>query len=64
MSDVMMPGMDGWTVLRALKDDPTVDAIPVIMVTMVDNQTMGYLLGAARRAPVHPISSPVLPPRS
>ena len=45
--DVMMPGMDGWAVLRALKDDPTVADIPVIMVTMVDNQSMGYVLGAA-----------------
>jgi DNA-binding response OmpR family regulator len=45
--DVMMPGMDGWAVLRALKDDPAVADIPVIMVTMVDNQSMGYVLGAA-----------------
>jgi CheY-like chemotaxis protein len=45
--DVIMPGMDGWTVLRTLKDDPEVADIPVLMVTVVDNQSMGYVLGAA-----------------
>jgi signal transduction histidine kinase/DNA-binding response OmpR family regulator/HAMP domain-containing protein len=45
--DVIMPGMDGWTVLRTLKDDPEVADIPVLMVTVVDNQRMGYVLGAA-----------------
>jgi CheY-like chemotaxis protein len=45
--DVIMPEMDGWTVLRTLKDDPEVADIPVLMVTVVDNQSMGYVLGAA-----------------
>jgi DNA-binding response OmpR family regulator/anti-sigma regulatory factor (Ser/Thr protein kinase) len=45
--DVMMPGMDGWAVLNALKADATLLEIPVIMVTMVDNREMGYMLGAA-----------------
>jgi CheY-like chemotaxis protein len=45
--DVMMPGMDGWTVLAALKADPTLCDIPVIMVTMVDDKKRGYALGAA-----------------
>ena len=31
--DVLMPGMDGWTVLRALKGDPLTSAIPVVVVT-------------------------------
>jgi CheY-like chemotaxis protein len=44
--DVMMPGMDGWTVLAALKADPQVAHIPVIMMTIVDNQNLGYALGA------------------
>jgi CheY-like chemotaxis protein/nitrogen-specific signal transduction histidine kinase len=44
--DVIMPEMDGWTVLRTLKDDPEVANIPVLMVTVVDDQSMGYVLGA------------------
>lgn len=45
--DVLMPGMDGWTVLAALKDDPDLANIPVIMVTMIDNKNMGIALGAS-----------------
>jgi CheY-like chemotaxis protein/anti-sigma regulatory factor (Ser/Thr protein kinase) len=45
--DVMMPGMDGWAVLTALKADPTVADIPVIMLTIVDDKNLGYALGAA-----------------
>ena len=44
--DVIMPEIDGWSVLTALKADPDVCDIPVIMVTIVDNQKMGYALGA------------------
>ena len=44
--DVMMPGMDGWAVLAALKSDPVLAEIPVIMLTIVDDQNMGYSLGA------------------
>ncbi|MGL5796299.1 MAG: response regulator [Waterburya sp.] len=45
--DVMMPGMDGWSVLTALKAHPQTADIPVIMMTMVDDQNLGYALGAA-----------------
>jgi signal transduction histidine kinase/DNA-binding response OmpR family regulator len=45
--DVMMPGMDGWSVLTALKSDPAVSAIPVIMVTMLQDRQFGFALGAA-----------------
>jgi CheY-like chemotaxis protein len=45
--DVMMPGMDGWSVLTALKADPLLADIPVIMLTIVDDKNMGYALGAA-----------------
>jgi len=45
--DAMMPGMDGWAVLAALKADPDVSDIPVIMLTMVDDKNLGYALGAA-----------------
>jgi CheY-like chemotaxis protein len=45
--DVMMPGMDGWAVLTALKADANVADIPVIMLTIVDDKNLGYALGAA-----------------
>ena len=45
--DVMMPGMDGWTVLSALKSDPDLSKIPVVMLTIVDEKNRGYSLGAA-----------------
>jgi CheY-like chemotaxis protein len=45
--DVAMPHMDGWSVLTALKSDPELNGIPVIMVTIVDDKNMGYALGAA-----------------
>ena len=45
--DVIMPERDGWDVLRQLKNDPQLAQIPVIMVTVVDNQAMGFDLGAS-----------------
>ncbi len=45
--DVIMPSMDGWAVLGALKNDPELADIPVIMLTIVDDKSMGYALGAA-----------------
>jgi len=44
--DVMMPGMDGWQVLREIKADPKTRDIPVIMVTMTDDRELGCALGA------------------
>jgi signal transduction histidine kinase/CheY-like chemotaxis protein/HAMP domain-containing protein len=45
--DVLMPGMDGWSVLAALKVDAAVADIPVVMLTMLDDRNLGYTLGAA-----------------
>jgi CheY-like chemotaxis protein len=45
--DVLMPGMDGWAVLKELKADAALATIPVIMVTMADDRSMGYALGAS-----------------
>ena len=45
--DVLMPGMDGWTVLTKLKDDPEVANIPVFVISMVDEENKGYTLGAS-----------------
>jgi CheY-like chemotaxis protein len=44
--DVVMPGMDGWAVLSALKSDPSLAGIPVIMLTIMDDKRLGYMLGA------------------
>ena len=45
--DVMMPTMDGWAVLTALKADPDLADIPIIMLTMVAEKNLGYSLGAS-----------------
>jgi CheY-like chemotaxis protein len=42
----MMPGMDGWMVLSALKADPALDDIPVIMLSIVEDRGLAYSLGA------------------
>jgi signal transduction histidine kinase/DNA-binding response OmpR family regulator len=45
--DVLMPGMDGWAVLGALKGDPLTADIPVVVLTLLENSDLGYALGAA-----------------
>ncbi len=45
--DIMMPRKDGWEVLRELKNDPETQDIPVIVLSIVDDQRMGFSLGAA-----------------
>jgi len=44
--DVMMPGKDGWHVLKALKSDPDLAEIPVVMASMVEDNNLGFSLGA------------------
>ncbi len=45
--DVMMPGMDGWMVLSELKADVELAKIPVIMVSLIEDKSIGYSLGAS-----------------
>jgi len=53
--DVMMPDMDGWTVLSVLKADPELCEIPVIILSIVYNRRRGFTLGGSYYAtnPVH-----------
>jgi signal transduction histidine kinase/CheY-like chemotaxis protein len=44
--DVMMPVVDGWTVLKQIKDDPQLKNIPVTMLTTMDEEGLAYALGA------------------
>ncbi len=44
--DVMLPGMDGWSVLQHLKHDPVTAAIPVHFISAVDEAARGVALGA------------------
>ncbi len=45
--DLVLPGLDGWEVLKALKEDPATARIPVIVVSLVANHELGFALGAA-----------------
>jgi CheY-like chemotaxis protein len=45
--DIMMPDLDGWTVLAAVKGDPALASIPVVLMTIVEEKNRGYALGAA-----------------
>ncbi|WP_408836547.1 response regulator [Acidisphaera sp. L21] len=44
--DVMMPQMDGWSVLTALKADPDLAPIPVVMASFVNEPALANALGA------------------
>ncbi len=45
--DILMPGMDGWSVLSQLKAIPGFNDVPIILLTMMENKEMGFALGAA-----------------
>ena len=45
--DIMMPGKDGWQVLRELKSCPETQDIPVVILSIVDRKKLGFSLGAA-----------------
>jgi len=44
--DVLLPGIDGWEVLRRLKADAELRDIPVVVVTVVDERNVAMSLGA------------------
>ena len=44
--DVIMPGMDGWSLLETLKTDAVLAGIPVVVVTIADERDRGLALGA------------------
>jgi signal transduction histidine kinase/CheY-like chemotaxis protein/HAMP domain-containing protein len=54
--DVMLPGKDGWSVLKELKADMRTKDIPVILVTIIGDKNIGYELGAFEYF-IKPISS-------
>lgn len=45
--DVMLPGQSGWAVLRALKGDPQLSRIPVVLATFLHQRQLGFALGAS-----------------
>ncbi|UNU26511.1 response regulator [Microcoleus vaginatus] len=45
--DVILPGMDCGAVLSALKADPDLAEIPVILLSFVGNKSLGFALGAS-----------------
>jgi PAS domain S-box-containing protein len=47
MLDLMMPQVNGWTVLATLKADPELADIPVIIVSLLDERNLSLSLGAA-----------------
>jgi PAS domain S-box-containing protein len=44
--DIMMPGMDGWSVLSILKSDQDLADIPVVIVSMLEDRRLAFALGA------------------
>ena len=45
--DILLPRLDGWELLGRLKSEPSTAAIPVVVVSMLDERGKGFALGAA-----------------
>ncbi len=45
--DILLPRLDGWNFLAELKRDAATSAIPVVIVSMLDERGAGFALGAA-----------------
>jgi CheY-like chemotaxis protein len=57
--DVLMPNLDGWQTLRALKQLEETRAIPVVILSVVENRAFGISLGAVEHL-VKPVDRPAL----
>jgi CheY-like chemotaxis protein len=57
--DVLMPNLDGWQTLRALKQLEETRAIPVVILSVVENRAFGVSLGAVEHL-VKPVDRPAL----
>ena len=57
--DIHLPGMDGWSVLSAIKADPRLASTPVVVVSVLPERGRGFALGAADYL-VKPVSKEVL----
>ena len=44
--DILLPGVDGWEVLRSLRADPATSDVPVMVISVVDHSALGLALGA------------------
>lgn len=49
--DIMMPGINGYDVLRLLKSEPETADIPVIVLSVLDEKEKAFALGAAEFVP-------------
>ncbi len=45
--DIMLPEMDGWDVLKELRNDPVTSSVPVVLCTMLEEKARGQAEGAA-----------------
>lgn len=59
ITDVQMPNLDGWELLAQIKNDPTIAHIPIVVCSVVDQGTIGLVLGA-RKHIVKPVREEVL----
>jgi signal transduction histidine kinase/DNA-binding response OmpR family regulator len=44
--DLVLPGVDGWEILKRLKGDAATRELPVVIISMVGNRDLGIALGA------------------
>ncbi len=45
--DIILPGKDGWEILRELKADPEINDIPVVITSVLADEETGFAMGAA-----------------